>query len=202
MRVAVYTDQAYWRHGDSIYAARAFVVFLGQLARSLDRLVVLGRLSPEPQRSHYRLADEIDFVPLPYHADASNPLQAAGTFAGSLRAFWRTLRDVDAVWLLGPYPLSLAYVLLALLSRKRVVLGVRQDMPQYIRNRRPGKRWIHLAGDLLEHAYRLLARRLPDRGRGTSARAQLCGRSAAARDLGLAGARSRHRGPGAARAFI
>ena len=161
MRVAVHTDQAYWRHGDSIYAARAFVVFLGQLARSLDRLVVLGRLSPEPHRSHYRLADEIDFVPLPYHADASNPLQAAGTFAGSLRTYWRTLRDVDAVWLLGPYPLSLAYVMLALLRRKRVVLGVRQDMPQYIRNRRPGKRWIHLAGDLLEHAYRLLARRLP-----------------------------------------
>ncbi len=161
MRVAVHTDQAYWRHGDSIYAARAFVVFLGQLARSLDSLIVLGRLSPEPHRSHYRLADEIDFVPLPYHADASNPLQAAGTFAGSLRVYWRTLRDVDAVWLLGPYPLSLAYVLLALLRRKRVVLGVRQDMPQYIRNRRPGKRWIHLAGDLLEHAYRLLARRLP-----------------------------------------
>ena len=91
-------------------------------------------------------------MPLPYHADASNPLQARGHFAGSLRTYWRTLRDVDAVWLLGPYPLSLAYVLLALLSRKRVVLGVRQDMPQYIRNRRPGKRWIHLAGDLLEQA--------------------------------------------------
>jgi glycosyltransferase involved in cell wall biosynthesis len=161
MRIAVHTDQAYWRHGDSIYAARAFVVFLGQLARSVDRLVVLGRLSPEQQRSHYRLADEIEFVPLPYHADASSPLQAAGSFAGSLRAFWRTLRDVDAVWLLGPYPLSLAYVLMALVRRKRVVLGVRQDMPQYIRNRRPGKRWIHVAGDLLEHAYRLLARRLP-----------------------------------------
>ena len=161
MRVAVHTDQAYWRHGDSIYAARAFVVFLGQLARSVDRLVVLGRLSPEQQRSHYRLADEIEFVPLPYHADASSPLQAAGSFAGSLRAFWRTLRDVDAVWLLGPYPLSLAYVLMALVRGKRVVLGVRQDMPQYIRNRRPGKRWIHVAGDLLEHAFRLLARRLP-----------------------------------------
>jgi glycosyltransferase involved in cell wall biosynthesis len=161
LRVAVHTDQAYRQEGDAVYASRAFVVFLGELARSFDRLVVLGRLDPVPGRWHYRLAHELEFVALPYYADASSARGAARALAGSIRAFWRVLGDVDAVWLLGPYPISLVYVVLAALRRKRIVLGVRQDMPQYIRNRRPGRPLLHLAGDMLEAAYRLLARRYP-----------------------------------------
>jgi glycosyltransferase involved in cell wall biosynthesis len=160
-RVAVYNDQAYWSEAGAIYTARAFVVFLGELARSLDRLVVIGRLDPEPARSFYRLSDELEFAPLPWYRDASNPLLAGRAFAGSVRALWRALDDVDSVWVLGPYPLSIVLVVLATLRRKRVVLGVRQDMPQYIRNRHPRRRWIQRAADMLEGAWRLLARRLP-----------------------------------------
>ena len=160
-RVAVYNDQAYRREGNSIYTARAFVVFLGELARSLERLVVVGRLDPQPGRSYYRLADTLAFAPLPWYADASNPLAAARALLGSVRALWRVLDEVDAVWVLGPYPLSIVLVFLAALRRKGIVLGVRQDMPLYMRNRHPGRRWIHRAADLLESAYRLLARRYP-----------------------------------------
>jgi glycosyltransferase involved in cell wall biosynthesis len=42
-----------------------------------------------------------------------------------------------------------------------VVLGVRQDWPEYVRMRRPGKRWMHLSADVLEWIWRRLARRLP-----------------------------------------
>ncbi len=66
-----------------------------------------------------------------------------------------------AVWLLGPYPHAVAVGLLALLRRKRLVLGVRQDFPAYVRNRRPTRRWMHFAADLLELSWRLLARRAP-----------------------------------------
>jgi glycosyltransferase involved in cell wall biosynthesis len=38
---------------------------------------------------------------------------------------------------------------------------VRQDFPTYVRTRHPGRRLVHLAGDLLEGSYRLLARRAP-----------------------------------------
>ena len=68
---------------------------------------------------------------------------------------------MDAVWLLGPHPLAVAFALIALLRRTPVTLGVRQDFPVYVRSRHPGRRLIHLAGDLLEGAYRLLARRCP-----------------------------------------
>jgi glycosyltransferase involved in cell wall biosynthesis len=53
-------------------------------------------------------------------------------------------------------------VLLAILTalrRRRLVLGVRQDMPVYVRSRRPDRRWMHWSADVLEGIWRLLARR-------------------------------------------
>jgi glycosyltransferase involved in cell wall biosynthesis len=71
------------------------------------------------------------------------------------------LRDVDSAWLLGPYMLSVLFALLAALRGRRVALGVRQDLPRYVRSRHPGRRWVHAAAALLEGTYRLLARRWP-----------------------------------------
>jgi glycosyltransferase involved in cell wall biosynthesis len=79
----------------------------------------------------------------------------------SLGRFWKLLPQIDVVWLLGPHPLCLAFAALAAVRRKRVALGVRQDFPTYVRTRHPGKRLVHLAGDLLEGSYRLMARRAP-----------------------------------------
>ena len=39
------------------------------------------------------------------------------------------------------------------------MLGVRQDMPVYVRSRRPDRRWMHWSADVLEAIWRLLARR-------------------------------------------
>ena len=73
--------------------------------------------------------------------------------------FWRMLDDVDTVWVLGPYPHSVALALVTILRRRKLVLGVRQDMPAYVRSRRPDRRWMHLSADVLEAIWRLLARR-------------------------------------------
>jgi glycosyltransferase involved in cell wall biosynthesis len=164
MRLAVYTDYPYRRAADGVFAERAFVVFLGELARHVDQLVLLGRLEQSEgrgERSHYRVAEEIDFAALPHYASLADPRGAARALAGSARAFWRTLAGVDAVWLLGPHPLCLVFALLAILRRRRVFLGVRQDLPLYARTRHPARRAIHLVADALEAAYRLLARWCP-----------------------------------------
>ena len=63
------------------------------------------------------------------------------------------------MWLLGPHPLAIVFALLAALRGRRVVLGVRQDLPAYVRNRHPGRRLMIAAASLLEAAFRLLARR-------------------------------------------
>src|SRR4029077_3843613 len=65
------------------------------------------------------------------------------------------------VWVLGPYPYSVALALLTIARRRRLVLGVRQDMPAYVRSRRPEKRWMHVGADLLEAIWKSLARRYP-----------------------------------------
>lgn len=164
MRLAVYTDYPYRRVGDAVYAERAFVLFLGGLARHVERLVLLGRLHPSAGRSlrsHYRLASEIEFIPLPYYESLARPYEVCARMADSLRRFWRELGGVDAVWLMGPHPLCLLFAAAALARRKRVFLGVRQDWPRYVRARHPRRRALHVAADLLEASYRLLAMGCP-----------------------------------------
>ena len=53
MRLAVYTDYEYRSEGGRRYGQRAFVVFLEALRPRVERLVFVGRLDPQPGRSHY-----------------------------------------------------------------------------------------------------------------------------------------------------
>jgi glycosyltransferase involved in cell wall biosynthesis len=76
----------------------------------------------------------------------------------SIRRFWRVLDGVDIVWLLGPHLLSLAFVAVACLRRKRVVLGARQDLRRYVASRHPDRRSLRVAALVLEGAWRALAR--------------------------------------------
>ncbi len=160
LRLAIYSDAWYRRTEDGIYADRALVVFLAGIARHLRRTVLIGQLDPDLPRLHYRVEDPIEFVPLPSYPSLLSP-RSLPAMARSVARFWRVLDDVDAVWLLGPHPLCLVFALLAALRRRRVLLGVRQDFPVYVRSRHPGRRAVHAAADLLEGAYRLLARRCP-----------------------------------------
>jgi glycosyltransferase involved in cell wall biosynthesis len=161
VRLAVYTDYVYTREGDAVYAERAFALFLAGLAEHVERLVIVGRLSPRSGASHYRLPDDVEFVALPHYSSLVNARESVPAMVRSLGRFWRVLRDVDTAWLLGPYMLSVLFGGLAALRRRHVALGVRQDLPRYVRSRHPGKRWVHLAAGLLEGTYRLLARRWP-----------------------------------------
>jgi glycosyltransferase involved in cell wall biosynthesis len=160
LRLAVYNDHWYQPRDDGLYTDRALVLFLAGVASRIERLVLVGRLDPKLPQAHYRVPDELGFAALPYYPSLVNP-RSLPAMARSLHRFWRVLDDVDCVWLLGPHPLCLAFALLARLRGRRVALGVRQDFPVYTRSRHPGRRLVHLAADLLEGAYRLLARRLP-----------------------------------------
>ena len=83
MRLAVYTDYAYHRVGEQVYAERAFAIFLAELATRIDRMVVIGRLSPGSAAARYSLGD-VDFVPLPFYPSLAEPLRAMGAMARSL----------------------------------------------------------------------------------------------------------------------
>jgi glycosyltransferase involved in cell wall biosynthesis len=160
LRVAVYADNWYRPGPDGVYADRSLVLFIAGVARAAEHTVLLGQLDPELPRAHYRVPEGLRFVGLPSYPSMLSP-RAPLAMLGSLRRFWRVLSEVDVVWLLGPHPLCLAFSALAALRGRRIALGVRQDFPAYVRSRHPGRRSVHLAGDLLELSYRLLARRCP-----------------------------------------
>ena len=162
MRLAVYTDYVYWREGDTVFAERAFALFLARLAGQFDALVLVGRTSAEPGRGHYRLPPGIELVALPSHRGLlTNPRSTAEALLGSIEPVWNLLPRVDAIWLLGPHPLVPVFAALATLRRRPYAIGVRQDTPRYVRRRHPSSRPAWLAADLLEALSLGMARRAP-----------------------------------------
>ncbi len=161
MRLIVYTDYVYREVDGVVYAERAFALFLARLVDHFPELTIAGRLDAGDGPAHYRLPAAVRFVGLPHYASLSRPWAVGRTLASSLGRFWRQLDDSDGVWLLGPSPHAVAFAMIAKLRRRRLVLGVRQDYPTYVRSRRPNRRWMHHAADLLEFAWRALARVTP-----------------------------------------
>ena len=53
-----------------------------------------------------------------------------GAAGGSLSRFWRGLDRVDTLWIFGPHPFAVAFVILGAVRGKRILLGVRQDERQ------------------------------------------------------------------------
>ena len=161
MRLAVYTDYVYRQVDGEVFAERAFALFLARLNGALDRLVLIGREAPEPDRARYAVGAGVELVPLPYYPRLSDPWAVLRSSLASLARFWRALSDVDCVWLLGPHPLAIAFAGLAAVRRRRVVLGVRQDLPAYVESRHPDRRLLQLAGRALDLTWRALARVFP-----------------------------------------
>jgi glycosyltransferase involved in cell wall biosynthesis len=161
MRLAVYADYSYRVAEGRVSAELPFSLFVRGLAPYCERLVVTGRLDPSPGHFPYA-ADEVEYVPLPHYSSGADLRAVLATMPAGARRFWRILDDVDVVWILGPNPpQTLVFALLALLRRRRLVLGVRQLLPALIRHRHRGRRVVILAADLLEAAYRALARFVP-----------------------------------------
>ena len=158
MRLAVYTDYPYQEVDGRVYAERAFAVFLSRLGTHFDRMTVVGRLAPPSEQGRYDLGEDVDLVRLPYYARLSDPLPALKAIAGSVRACWRALPDTDSVWLLGPHPLVFPFALMAWMRKKRVVLGVREDLPEYVRARHPNRRLLYSAARAMAWGYRALGR--------------------------------------------
>ena len=158
LRLGVYGEFGYRADGDRLYSDQSFALFVVRLADLVERLVIVGRLDAQPGRSHHALQGDFEFVALPYYSSLANLPRALWAALRSVPRLWRSLDSVDAVWLLGPNPLCLVFAALARIRRRRVVLGVRQDIVALTRSRYG--RGVHLlAAVLLERAWRLLARR-------------------------------------------
>jgi glycosyltransferase involved in cell wall biosynthesis len=158
LRLAVYCDFPYRQHEGRVYAGQAFLIFLLGLSELVEHLALVGRLDPLDAPWHFPVSEGTEFHPLPHYERMSDPLRVFGVLGRSVRSFWRALDDVDTVWLFGPHPLAILFALLAMARGRRVALGVRQDYIPYVRNRHPGRRGLLAGAQLIDRAFRALAR--------------------------------------------
>src|SRR4029077_13088496 len=99
-----------------------------------ERVLVMGRLDPGPGAYPYEMTG-VEYAPLPTYPSGAHLALVMRTLPESVRRFWRLLDSTAAVWLLGPNPPQvLAFALLTKLRRRRLVLGVRQHLPELIRH--------------------------------------------------------------------
>src|SRR5215217_9483134 len=100
MRLGVYLDYVHTRDGAAVYAPRAFSTFVTGMRGSFERLVVAGRVDPQPGTSHYRLPSDVEFVELPYYPSAARATALARAVGRTLRRWDAALRQLDVVWIL------------------------------------------------------------------------------------------------------
>jgi glycosyltransferase involved in cell wall biosynthesis len=163
----VYVDDVYsvvdGDGGRRISTDRAFLLFVSEVGRRFERLVLFGRTLWTDRHADYVLPAGIELAPLPHYANLADLRAVVRATFGTVRGMWRGLSRVDTVWVLGPHPFALILIVLAALRRRRIVLGVRQNTLGYYRARLPSPRWgpVLLAVHAMDSAYRALSRLIP-----------------------------------------
>jgi glycosyltransferase involved in cell wall biosynthesis len=164
-RLGVYLDDVYWVFDDNgrerVSSDRSFLLFIWEVGERFESLVVFGRTVHADEPADYVLSGALELEPLPHYPNLRDLRAVTRAVGGTLRSFWRGLRGVERVWVFGPHPFGLTLALLALVRRKQVILGVRQDSVR-LYEARLASRWSPplLAVRFLEASYRLLSRRL------------------------------------------
>ena len=162
LRLGVYCDYSYRVIDGAVSAELPFSIFVEQLAEHCERLVVFGRIDPTGDHEFPFAVTAARLVGLPFYSSGADLAGVLRAVPIAIRRFWRALDELDTVWVLGPNPpQALLFALLGLLRRRHVVLGVRQNLPELIRFRRPDQRGVIAAARLLEAAWRALARFVP-----------------------------------------
>jgi glycosyltransferase involved in cell wall biosynthesis len=162
-RLGIYFEIPFRRDEDGFSTHVPFIRFVLALRPHFDGLVLIGRLDPKPGREHYAVPDDVEVAALPHYASLRDTTGILRTLPATLRAIWGALGRVDAVWVIGPVPTSIPVAVLGFARKKRLVLGIRRNLPLYVRHRLGGKRWAPTLGAayVLETLFRLLARRIP-----------------------------------------
>jgi glycosyltransferase involved in cell wall biosynthesis len=174
VRLGVYQDGPFRLVGAQIApdpADAPFFRFVSEVAESFDSFVVFARVvGTDASSERSCLPQRTEVVQLPDYGSLRRLHAVAGAAVRTGSSFWRGLSGVDVVWVFGPHPFELMIVLVAKLRRRRVVLGVRQDTPEYFRARLPSPRWkpVLAAVRAMDAMHRLLARRIPATVVGTA----------------------------------
>ncbi len=161
--LGVYADLVYSRGAGGLYANMAFGEYVAALAERVERVVVFGRLDLGRDGGEHLLGERVEFVEFPYYASVAHLPAVYRSIPAAKASFADAARGLDALWVFGPHPVSLALVRAARRRGLPVLLGVRQDQPRYMRARLAGVRRLlaPLFFGHLERRWRRIARELP-----------------------------------------
>ncbi|HEX8121480.1 MAG TPA: glycosyltransferase [Solirubrobacteraceae bacterium] len=167
MRLGIYIDAMYRVEEDGTvltnFETLPFLRFGSEVGRHFDELVLFGRAAPEGVGVDYALPSGARVAPLPWYPSLAHLGDFLRAVTRIVPALWRGLDRVDVVWAFGPHPISLVLAFLALVRRRRVVLGVRQDTMPYFRTRLRGRGTAPLLAPLwvLDALWRAVSRAVP-----------------------------------------
>jgi glycosyltransferase involved in cell wall biosynthesis len=169
VRLGLYIDASYRVRAEdgrvlTNFETLPFLQFGCEVGRHFDGLVLVGRDAPAGGGVDHPLPPGADLAPLPWYPSLGDLASVGRAMLRMLPALWRSLDRVDVVWCFGPHPFSLLLALLALVRRRRVALGVRQDTMAYFRSRlgaARSRRALLAPLWLLDRAWRALGRRVP-----------------------------------------
>ncbi len=99
--------------------------------------MLFSRTVHADESADYVLPTGAELAELPHYVSLRRPREVLGATAGTVIRMWQGLRHLDVVWVLGPNPFGVVLIALALVRRRRVALGVRQDTIAYYRSRLP-----------------------------------------------------------------
>jgi glycosyltransferase involved in cell wall biosynthesis len=173
-RLGIYVDDVYrivrTPDGPRYSTDRAFLIFACEVGSRFADIALFGRGVDASEPSDYGLPERVRLVRLPHYGSLTELSRVSRTAAGTLRAMWKGLSDVDVVWAFGPHPFAIGLVLMAILRGRSAVLGVRQETLAYYRSRLPNKAWTPILGFIrtIDATYSLLARGVPVIAVGTT----------------------------------
>lgn len=161
--LGVYSDLIFSRGPGGLYANMAFGEYLAALTERVERVVLFGRLDAARDGGEHLLGERVEFVELPFYESVADLPRVYRSIPAAKAAFAAAASELDAAWIFGPHPVSLALAGEARRRGLQVLLGVRQDQPRYMRARLHGARRVLGLPffDHLERRWRKLAKTLP-----------------------------------------
>jgi glycosyltransferase involved in cell wall biosynthesis len=138
-----------------------FGTFAAAVGTRLDGLVLIARRVDDDAAAPYELPAGVELAELPFYGSLRDIVPMLRALPATVRALWRAIGRVDAVWVSAGNPIGVLVMALAALRRRRILVLVRQDTMSYFRSRLPSPLWrpVLVPLRLLDWIYRAVGRR-------------------------------------------